>query len=401
MSAAHALGSVLVGYDAVVVRLTVDADASRLGAVEIRGLPDAAARETRIRVRSALASEPITSRACEGVRAIVTVHDLPERILSASSLDLAIAVAVARACGVPTSLGVDTVFVGDLALDGRLRPVRGAFRHSVACRDRRSPIVGPAENAWELGLVPHVDGYASRRLGDAFDGTQLRSSRIETTEIAPYTPRGRSDLPISHRPLLDACLARRGTLLVGQLGSGKTMLARRVATAATALGYEEGLEVAGIQGVSGILGSAPLSACRPFRAPHHTVSTAGLVGDGRHPGEVSLAHRGVLFLDEVTELRRESVETLARVLREGIARFRDRGFPASPTYVIAAANPCPCGYYAEGHDCGSCNGRRCACSSEARERHVRRLSDIARALDLERVEVPPFDVSELAREGRP
>lgn len=370
---ATATGSVLLGLDAYPVEVTADVEPcdcseSRL---DVLGLPEVAAREAHVRVRAALGFDHHRAR--------VVVGDLPSPAGRAlSSLDLPIAVAVMRAMGARVSPELDgATFAGSLGLDGRVRAVRGAL-----CRATHAKTIALSpDNAWEAGLSG-ADVYSVARLSDLAEPTRVGPSDFES-----HVP-GDVELPGALRSVLRTLRTLPRALVVGNPGSGSTMLARALVDGLEPLSYSERLEVARVYGAAGLVGAGPLTARRPFRAPHHSVSTLGLVGGGEDPraGEVTLAHRGVLFLDELPEFRRSALETLATVLRDGelvLARSgRVARFPASPLHVVATANPCACGY--AGHPT-----RRCACTPESRARWTKRLDALSELLGLARVEVAP------------
>lgn len=373
---AVAIGSALVGLEAREITITADVELCdpsevRLEILGLRsesGIVDAAARETRVRLRSALGFDYHRAR--------VVVEGFP-RGASSAAFDLPIAVAILRGMGRDDLGPDDFVFVGELALDGRVRGVRGAL-----CHVGSSPTVVPEANAWEAGLAPAAEVYSVAKLTDVAD-----PKPVPPSALAPHTPHGREDLSPALQRVLDDARDRRRVLLVGPPGSGRTMIARVLASSSEPLSPQEGREIARIYGAAGLIdGGNPLTTKRPLRAPHHSVSTLGLVGGGEHPrpGEVTLAHRGVLFLDELPEFRRSSIEALAAALnaREQVIARSDRRvrFPAEPAFVLASADPCPCGYY--GHP-----RRSCRCTTSARERWEQRLASLCELLGLHRIEV--------------
>jgi len=338
------------GISARPVRVEVDVQRG-LPTFQIVGLPDAAVREARERVRAALVN-------CG--------YDFPLKRITANlapadlrkvgpGLDLALAAALLGAAGeISTDLIRGWAFAGELALDGTLRPVRGALAMAEAARAHgNAGIVVPPENAREAALAHGVDVRSIenvselRRLSEGiFPGE--RPAPLDLTRV-PALP-DMSDLRgqgLFRRALEISAAGEHGLLVVGPPGAGKSLGARRIASILPPLSGDQILEVARIASICGVGGGA-ISAVRPFRAPHHTVSAAGLVGGGSppRPGEITLAHRGVLFLDELCEFRRSSLEALREPMEIGevsIVRATGRQNLPCRFTLVAAANPCPCG----------------------------------------------------------
>ncbi len=370
-------GAALVGVDGVAVEVEVRIS-SLLPRVDIVGLPEAAVRESSARVRGAIAA---TGFAFPDRR--ITVNLAPAAIRkSGAGLDLAIAVGILAASGaLEASRLAQLALVGELALDGRLRPVRGALALCLAARDAgcRRAIV-PVGNAAEAALAPDLDVRVAADLQQVAAflqcGTEL--PRAEPGPGAEPTAGGPELADVrgqerGKRALEVAAAGGHALLLRGAPGCGKTMLARRMRALLPPLDFDEALEVTRIHGAAGQLHeSTPVVAERPFRAPHHTASSAGLLGGGNppRPGEVSLAHRGVLFLDELPEFERRTLEALRQVLEQRqvvVARARAScSFPAH-FQLVAASNPCPCGWR-------GCPGRDCRCDDGATARYAARVS---------------------------
>lgn len=365
----------LSGVDGVPVEVEVRIS-SQLPRVEIVGLPEAAVRESAARVRAALAAagEKFPDRR-------ITVHLAPAELRkSGAALDLPIAVALLAASGqIEHGACAGTALVGELALDGRLRPVRGALALALATRAAGcAQLVAPAANAGEAALAPDLEVRAAEHLGAVL--AHLRGGEALPVAVATRADEASADVPdlrdvrgqeAGKRCLEIAAAGGHAALLCGAPGAGKTMLARRLPGFLPPLTEEEALEVTRIHGAVRPL-EAPIVSRRPFRAPHHTASAAGLIGGGSppRPGEVSLAHRGVLFLDELPEFERRALESLRQVLEERrVVLVRSRGhvvFPAD-LQLVAAANPCPCGWLGSGR-------RDCRCDDGHVARYRARIS---------------------------
>jgi magnesium chelatase family protein len=372
---------------------------------QLVGLAEAAVREARVRVASALGRLGVLLD-----EYAVTVNLAPaDQKKGGAALDLAIAVGILVAIGEAPSEGVaSTLFLGELSLDGYLRPVRGVLpqlKGALAVGLARAVV--PEGNALEAGSAQGLDVRVAGALDQVLEHARGRRA-LGRAVATPYEPRlasGFGDLAdvrgqATAKRALEVCAAgAHNLLMIGPPGGGKTLLARLLPSILPPLSYTEAIETTEIHSVAGLLDpDEGVVRTRPFRAPHHSVSAAGLVGGGElpRPGEVSLAHHGVLFLDELAEFQRSALEALRQPLEDGrisIVRARARAwFPARPIFV-AAVNPCPCGYW--GHP-----RRRCVCNTPARRRYLSRLSGpLLDRIDLH-VAVAPVEVRTLCGESR-